>query len=374
MAAYLGTDGRWRYRARVKLPSGATERISGTAPKKSNTKAAATGAEREHIALLLNPQAPLPVGKAKLERKVPTVSEFSEIYIKASVVNNKPSSVESKEQVLKAHLLPTFGELRLDHVTYARIEDFKAAQAAKKLSAKSINNHLTTLRRMLVIAKKRGVLDAVPEIEWLKVAKTDPDFLSFEEAERLLAASNGEWRTMITLGLRAGLRQGELLGLRWEDVDLVTGQLHIRQSIVRGRVGTPKSGKGREVPLSDQALAALKSHRHLRGSLVFCGLEGRALRKGECKRPLWRACKRAGLRRVGWHVLRHSFASHLVMRGVPLKVVQEFLGHSTIMMTMRYAHLSPDAKSRAVVNVLDSANSGQNLAKSAETTAKQLKG
>ncbi len=76
------------------------------------------------------------------------------------------------------------------------------------------------------------------------------------------------------------------------------------------------------------------------------------LKKNECKHPLWRACRRAGLRRIGWHVLRHTFASHLVMRGVPLKAVQELMGHATIDMTMRYAHLSPHV-AREAVKVLD---------------------
>ena len=95
------------------------------------------------------------------------------------------------------------------------------------------------------------------------------------------------------------------------------------------------------MPLSDDALKGLKSQRHLRAELVFCAEGGRELQENECKWPLWRACKRASLRRVGWHALRHTFASHLVMRGVPLKAVQELLGHATIEMTMRYSHLSP---------------------------------
>jgi site-specific recombinase XerD len=102
------------------------------------------------------------------------------------------------------------------------------------------------------------------------------------------------------------------------------------------------------VPLGDEVLAALKKHRHLRGELVFCAIDGRMLGKNKCKHPLWRACKRAGLRRIGWHVLRHTFASHLVMRGVPLKAVQELMGHATVEMTMRYAHLSPNVPRDAV--------------------------
>ncbi|MSP59835.1 MAG: hypothetical protein EXR72_05745, partial [Myxococcales bacterium] len=94
------------------------------------------------------------------------------------------------------------------------------------------------------------------------------------------------------------------------------------------------------------------SQRHLRGELVFSDDGGKMLKKGYCRWPMWRACKRAGLRRIGWHVLRHTFASHLAMRGVPLKAVQDLLGHATIEMTMRYAHLAPVVH-RVAVEQLD---------------------
>ena len=98
---------------------------------------------------------------------------------------------------------------------------------------------------------------------------------------------------------------------------------------------------------------ALRAHRHLRGPLVFCANDGRMLTQDECKWPLRRAIAQASLgRSIGWHVLRHTFASHLVMRGAPLKAVQELLGHADIKMTMRYAHLSPDAR-RDAVKLLD---------------------
>jgi site-specific recombinase XerD len=109
-------------------------------------------------------------------------------------------------------------------------------------------------------------------------------------------------------------------------VDLVAGRLMVRQNIVRGQIGTPKSGKPREVALGDDVVHALKRHRHLRGQYVFCNAFGRPLLKGECKHPLWRAYKRAGLRRISWHVLRHSFASHLVMRGAPSRWCRSFSG------------------------------------------------
>jgi len=346
-------DGRWRYRAWVKLPDGLKTRISGTAPKQFNTKQAAQHAEREHILRLTNPALAAAVAQQTPKRKeVPTLAEFVSEFEAYARANNKPSEVESKRIVLRKHIVPAFGRLRLDDIGERRIEAYKAKKLDDGLAKKTVNNHLTVLRRMLVLARRYKLIEHVPEVMWLRAPKPEFDFLTFEEADRLVATADGEWQAMIVVALRTGMRQGELLGLRWEDADLVAGKLHIRQAITRGIVGTPKSGKPREVPLSDQALASLKRQRHLRGELVFCDMAGRPLEKGECKWPLWRACKRAGLRRIGWHVLRHTFASHLVMRGIPLKAVQELLGHASIEMTMRYAHLSPSVR-RDAVQALD---------------------
>jgi integrase len=202
--------------------------------------------------------------------------------------------------------------------------------------------------KMLSLAVEWNLISHAPRMKWLKAPDPEFDFLDFEEAERLVATAEEQWRPMILVALKAGLRLGEMLGLRWEDVDLVTGRIMVRRSISRGIAGTPKSGRSREIPTSDELLRALKGHRHLRGELVFCDADGRLLTRNECKHPLWRAFKRAGLRQLGWHALRHTFASHLVMRGAPVKAVQELLGHASIEMTMRYSHLSPDVRKDAV--------------------------
>jgi integrase len=196
------------------------------------------------------------------------------------------------------------------------IEAYKAAKVVSGLSPKTINNHLTVLRRLLVVACEWGKLASVPHFRWLRAPAPEFDFLTFEEAERLVDGADADWRPMIMIAMRTGLRQGELLALRWDDVDLVAGRLMVRRSAVSGVVGTPKSGKSREVPLSDDAIAALRSlASRFRGELVFCKEDGKMLTEGECKHPLWRACRKAGLRRIGWHLLRHTFASHLAMRG-----------------------------------------------------------
>jgi integrase len=383
----------WFYRKWVRTPDGRKVRIFGT-PKAEGlpeSRAGAEEAERRAITRVLNTgelKKPVPTKEA-----VPTIREFHEVFLDASRIKNKPSSVESKEMILRVHILPRLGDLRLDQVTYAVIEDLKIALAktpignvektygikkarakgkpveekpSRLLSPKTINNVLTVLRRMLVVARKRGLIDSVPEVEWLRGDKPDFDFFDFEEAERLVAAAEGEWCTMILVALRTGMRIGELMALRWQDVDLVAGRITVRQNVVWGHIGTPKSGKPREIPLSNDALATLKSHRHLRGPLVFCDMGGHMLTEGEVRHPLWRACKRAGLRQITWHVLRHTFASHLVMRGVPMKAVQELLGHSTILMTMRYAHLAP-AVTRDAVQLLDL--TGQSLGRASSKSS-----
>lgn len=286
-------------------------------------------------------------------QQIPTVAEFADEFVDTyAVTNNKPSEVASKRSIFRHHLVPFFGPMRLNQIGIREIERYKSQKLRQGLSPKTVNNHLTVLRRMLAVAVDWELLSHVPNVQWLRTQEPDFDFLTFEEAERLVEGAEPEWRTMVLLGLKTGMRVGELRALRWFDIDLHAGQLMVRQAVSREVVGTPKNGRTRKIPLSDGALAALKQHRHLRGEFVFCNGDGSLLSRGRCKWPLWRACRRAGLRRLGWHVLRHSFASHLVMRGAPLKVVQELMGHATIAMTMRYAHLSPDVR-RGAVQLLD---------------------
>ena len=158
---------------------------------------------------------------------------------------------------------------------------------------------------------------------------------------------------MIAVALNTGLRIGELIALHWSDVDLVKGRLRVSRNDWEGTLGTPKSGKNRDVPLNlaaQKALMALPTRDFAR---VFTDNQGTPRKYRQSNYALERICKRAGLAPIQWHALRHTFASHLVMKGVPLKAVQELLGHGTQAMTERYAHLSPDMRRNAVA-VLDS--------------------
>lgn len=329
-------------------PDGRIERVRKVSPVQSRR-----GAE-QHERNIRQALMDGTYGKKEEQKEVPTLDtladEFIAVYAK---VENKESEVETKKRLLRVHLRPFFGRRRLDDIGPELISKYKAEKLKAEYDPKTINNHIAVLRKLLVVALEWGRIEKLPTTKWLlRVPPCEFDFLSFEEADRVIKAGDATWRPMITVGLRTGLRIGELIALRWEDVDLVAGRLLVRRSLSGKKIDTPKNHRTREVPLSEEALRALKAHRHLRGELVFCDEAGKMLTRHGCKWPLWAACERAGIRLIGWHVLRHTFASHLVMRGAPLKAVQELLGHQDIKMTMRYAHLSPDAR-RDAVRLLD---------------------
>jgi integrase len=322
--------------------------------------------------------------KKEVKQEPPAFGAFADEFLRVYAKNhNKPSTIEGKRIIIEKKLKPAFGGLRLDEIDSRRIEAFVAHHSAAGAKPMTVNNALIVLRRILSLAVEYGLLAKVPTIRKKKVVDLEPDFLTFQEAETLLAtpAEEPQWWAMIFLALRTGLRQGELLALKWADVDLEKAVLTVRRSVWEGIETEPKSGKKREVPLSG-AVEVLKKHRHQRGPYVFCDPDGKPYNKQQCRRPLKRALKRAGLRNIGWHVLRHTFASHLVMRGAPLPSVQKLLGHSTITMTMRYAHTNKTVE-RDAVSRLDATKESASdalpvslpaLASSGTMTAQQGKG
>lgn len=334
---------QWQVDFLYRYPDGRRERVRAFSPV--NSRVGAEEYEREcRIAM---------AEKGKIVKQVPTLAQFERRYVEWSELHNKPSQVYAKRLVLKNHLLPAFGPVPMDRIRYADVEAFKAKQMKAGLSPKSVNNHLAILRKALNLAVEFELMDSAPKFKMLKASRSDFQFLDFAEAERFVAAADPDWKAMMVTALRTGLRIGELLALKWEDIDLTAGRLFVRRTLWQDQEGTPKGGKSREVALGDDVLAALKTHRHLKGPYVFCRPDGARFSHSEVKETVPRACKRAGLpKRLTWHDLRHSFASHLVMRGVPLVAVKELLGHADIATTMVYAHLSPDVK-RAAVKLLD---------------------
>ncbi|QDE93647.1 integrase [Myxococcus xanthus] len=362
----------WWVDVKYQHPDGRVERIRKASPL--NTRRGAEEYERQVRHALLTGT----FGKEKApEKRIRTMEEFIPRFLIYSENNNKGSTIESKRNILTRHILPFFGHMLLESIGLEQIENFKATMRKKRSGARArkdspsraalrmrkgsgpplmslryINNTLSVLHKVLALAQEQGVIAHVPRVKLFKLGKTAFDFLTFEEAERLVADAEPEWRTMILVAIKTGLRQGELMGLHWSDLDLQRGKLQVQRSLWKGVEGLPKGGRERMVDLPLSVVAALKGHRHLRGAYVFCQEDGQPLTSGLMRRPLERCLRRANIHReqghISWHDLRHTYGSHLAMRGVPLKVIQELMGHATIDMTMRYAHLSPETRENAV--------------------------
>jgi integrase len=338
----------WHVDVKFEHPDGHVERIRKASPV--NTRRGAEQYERQVR------QALLDGSYGKEEKEVPTLAQFEREFLAYSQTNNKYSTIKSNRDILRKHLVPMLGRKKLSAIGYAEIERFKANRLDSGLKPKTINNILGVLSSLLSVAKKFKLVTELPDIQWLKVAKPEIDYLNYEDAQRLSDGTKpARWRTMAILALNTGLRLGELAALRWDAVDLSAGRLVVRLNVYRGHLGTPKGGRDREVPLNKKAMSALAQWpRRLGSPWVFPQKDGSFMRNPHhhSAHAILKLAKTAGIRPIGWHTLRHTFASHLVMRGVSLKAVQELLGHSTIEMTMRYAHLSPTVRKDAVA-VLD---------------------
>jgi integrase len=334
--------------------------VDGTVTRKRqrsrvNSKRAAEALEREIIASLATgklttTEQPQPTAET-LQQFAPRVLEFA-------TTNNKPSEQESKQSILTHHLIPAFGTLRLDEITTQRIESYKREKLRDGYSAKSLNNHLTVLRLTLSIAQQHGQIASLPTLRRLK--ETEPKFRFLSDAESAsltkACASIGVYGAMAILAMQTGLRIGELLALQWDDVG--PDALAVRRAFARNKLGTPKGGRSRVVPLTHAARVVLRALRESKSSQWVFAIDGEPLRRAQVKRPLWTAAKSAGIGPIGWHVLRHTFASHLVQRGCPLFTVSQLLGHRDVKTTLRYAHLAP-ATLQSAVSMLDSVGPSQ---------------
>lgn len=276
------------------------------------------------------------------------MSDWFQTYVKT---NNKHSEIATKESILRVHLLPFFKRRDVGDITSLDIEKYKALKLEEGLNPKTINNHLAVLRTSLRCATEWHLIEASPAIKRLKPPPQKYDFLTIDECGHLIASAEGIWRDMIVVALETGLRFGELAALSWDNLDMQRKEMTIRQAFSRGVLGSPKNNRTRRIPMTNSVVEILEKTKQRRG-YVFT-MEGKPVRQVACIKKLHRICKKAGLRNIGWHVLRHTFASHLAQSGANLVAVQSLLGHSDIRTTMRYAHIN-DEVLRTAINVLNS--------------------
>jgi integrase len=269
------------------------------------------------------------------------------------VPNNKPSEQRRKKYALSASLVPFFGTMSVAQITTNDVERYKAYVLKTGVANKTVNNLLSVFRQCLGTAYEwLALAGAPPTVKWLKCPMPKTDYLAPDECALLLAHADDVVYTMILTALRTGMRQGELKGLQWSSINWQSGSITVRHSRCdyTNMLGTPKNGRERHIPMEAGLHRTLFDRRQDAG-YVFLDADGMPFNHKRLTRRLAHVCKKAGLRRIGWHTLRHTFASELVMKGVPLPAVQALMGHSTIAMTMRYTHLAPTTL-RAAVDLL----------------------
>lgn len=285
----------------------------------------------------------------------------------------KPATVRGVQSCLTVHLIPYFGDRGVDAIRVEDVDGLIAALEVRGVGPKSIRNYIGTLSAMLNFAKaprRRWVRENVCDgVELPAVAeRSEIRFLDVTEVEALVEAVPGGTyaaidRALYVTGAMTGLRQGELIALRWMDVDWSASRIRVRQNYVLGQFGTPKSRRStRSVPMADRVGADLErlyqATRDRTGrnpgdaDLVFADpITEQPLSKAAILRRYRRALRAARLdpSRV-FHDLRHTFGTRMAAAGVPMRTLQEWMGHRDIGTTLIYADYAPSAQEAAFVD------------------------
>jgi integrase len=319
-------------------------------------------------------------------RRVPTFKDAAELWF-SSKTDRRASHVADLRARLDKHILPRVGALRLDRITVGAVEKLRDDLRADAYAPRTINTIIRIVGAVFRAAIRRGdaISNPVDRVERAFMAARElrsgedeagsnddtisPDaILSPNEIRAMLnAATPGLYRTLFTTAALTGARSGELFALRWSDVEIPkngAAYIYIRRTVswaringepIRPRFYPPKTKAGvRKIPIPGELAAALRVWKlqcpTTADELVFPAADGRPIRRSNALRyGLWSALRRAALRRVNMHSLRHSFASALIMGGAAVTEVQSLLGHASPAITLRiYSHWFKTIDSGAV--------------------------
>jgi integrase len=296
-----------------------------------------------------------------------TVSEFLFDWLAESVKPIvRPRTYQSYAELVRLHLEPSLGRIRLSRLTPRDVRKLINSKLNAGLSPRRVQYIHAVLRKALSQAEKDGSvarnvskLADAPKVEQAEISPFDPN-----EARLFVKAISGErLEALYLLAIAIGLRQAEILGLSWKDIDFDKSQCIVRKTLQRidgeFRFVEPKTTRSRRtLALPDIVITSLKEHKGRQvgemlvagdnwenSDLVFTDLSGKPLADSVVRRRFYRILEGAGLRRQRFHDLRHACASLMISQGVPSREVMETLGHSTIAMTLnRYAHIFQEAQ------------------------------
>jgi integrase len=246
-----------------------------------------------------------------------------------------------RDEQMLGHLKRHFGKVNLGDIQALRVEEYQQKRI-KEVCPATVNRELALLKHMFNVAERWSLHQGANPVRLVKFLPEDNlqfQTLSPEDERKLLASSPPYLRELILFAINTGLRCGDIFHLQWQEVDFEQRRLSIIMRKTRNTL---------EVPLNDTAAGILEARQAVRhGPYVFYN-PATGDRFHDLKLGLKSALKRAGLSGITWHTFRHTFASRLTRGGVDLVTVKELLGHSTIVVTMRYAHSNDEAKRRAI--------------------------
>jgi integrase len=281
----------------------------------------------------------------------------------------KATTAANYSNLAKTHLIPALGKHRLAKLDVRHVEGLLADLGRAGYKPNTIRLVRSVLRRALGHAVRQGLLvrNVAALTNGPRIPRGNPRVLTVEEVQRLLGTAKGKrFEVGFVLLVETGMRLGELLGLRWEDIDQDGGQLHVSQTLstLNGRIvlDEPKTASSRRLyELSPQAVEALKSHKARQAAerlamgeywtasgLVLVSDFGTPVDPSNFRRVFTKAAAAAGLDGCHPHELRHTAASLMLSRGVPLHIVADVLGHSSISITKDvYGHLVAGERRKA---------------------------
>jgi integrase len=299
----------------------------------------------------------------------PTFAEYVQKWLGTDAMRCKVSTVDFYRDYQKRYVIPVFGKTKITAITRDEIKSFMASLSEKELAKNTIRLALASLRVVLSSAVEDNILPSNPAFRLGRFVKTSQperqaEAMEPEEVEAFLAAALEhcpEYHPLFLVALRAGLRQGEILGLRWGDFQFGTSEkdpnryILVQRRWYRGKFSTPKGNKTRRVDMSRElreVLLARRDERLLRAwqngrnsiadELVFPGeTETKPISvRNLSENYFLPALEHANLRRFRFHDLRHTFGSLLIEAGAPLPYVRDQMGHSSIQITAdKYVHL-----------------------------------
>jgi integrase len=316
-------------------------------------------------------------GEYQPEREQRTFADLAGAYTESHIrVNVRQSTAKDYEGLLRRHLLPYFGSLKLQSLTVELVERFRGDHA-DRIGRRTTNKCLTLLSAMFRYAERHRLVPSNPVRHVAKLRdeatrnqeQIEGNILHPAEIQKLLAATDERWRPLLMTAVLTGLRQGELLGLQWGDIDWQARQIHVRRSFSAGRFYEPKTRYSRRrVDMPGVLVSELKRWKLACPpgdlDLVFPSGAGNPENPSNViNRGLNPALRRAGLRKIRFHDLRHCYASLLIHNNESPKRIQSLLGHSSIKVTFDiYGHLLTDGNDGVADRLADLALGSRTVA------------